>query len=225
MNQLEFNAFPGTRERHLQRKLNNILFPVIEQSISLKQLETAQYMDEQDRSQFDVFLYELIEKIASLEQNVSSELILKYKEQLDEAFEQCSRLCGEQTDNKKIIIQLVNVLMKAVWQGASGDQQAIENLKEEEIAREQHVDLLQIPLVADLLDPQSQVTEKELIPTLLSEKEDNLPQILSLFTSEQLQQIVIDADKYMQNLYHLEKSHSAWNKLHIIKNNNAHLVF
>lgn len=218
MDQLIFSPFPGRKERHLLRKCNNVLFPSAEQTISLNQLESAQYMDDQERIELDSFLHELIEKIANMEQNVSSELILKYKEQLDEAFEQCSRLCGEQTQNKQIIIQLINVLMKAVWQGASGDQQAIENLKEEEIAREQHVDLLQLPLVADLLDPKSLITEEELIPALLSEVDKNLPQVLSLFTPEQWQQIVIDAGRFMQNITALKKSHSAWNNLKIIKN-------
>jgi len=218
MEQLIFSPFPGRRERQLFRKHNNILFPVAEQAITLNQLETAQYMDEQERIEFDSFLHGLIEKIAAMEANVSSELILKFKEQLDEAFEQCSRLCGEQTDNKKIIIQLINVLMKAVWQGATGDQQALDNLKEEEIAREQHVDLLQIPLVADLLDPQSQVSENDFIPVLLSEAEENLSQVISLFTPEQLQQIAEDGSRYMQNLSSIEKNHPAWNKLEIINN-------
>ena len=216
MNQLIFTPFPGRRERQLHRKHNNILFPVAEQTISLNQLETAQYMDEQERLEFDSFFHQLIEKISTMEQNVSSELILEYKEQLDEAFEKCSRLCGEQTDNKKIIIQLINVLMKAVWKGAAGDQQALENLEEEELAREQHVDLLQIPLVADLLDPKSQVTENDLIPVLLSEAEENLSLVLSLFIAEQLQKIANDAETYMKNLSNLEKTHPVWNKLEII---------
>jgi len=224
MEQLVFSPVPGRRERQLHRKHQNILFPVAEQNISLNQLETAQYMDEQERIEFDTSLHELIEKIASMEANVSSELILKYKEQLDKAFEKCSRLCGEQTQNKKIIIQLINLLMKAVWKGATGDQQAIENLKEEEIAREQHVDLLQVPLVADLLDQQSQVTENDLIPALLSEAEGNLSLVLSLFTPEQLQQIAEDANSYLQNISAIEKTHPAWKKLEIINNSSTNLT-
>jgi hypothetical protein len=224
MEALIFSPFPGRRERQLCRKYKNTLFPVKEQAITANQLETAQYMDEQERIDFDSFLHDLIEQIANMQQNVSSELILKYKAQLDEAFEQCSRLSGEKTANKKIIIQLINVLMKAVWQGATGDQQALVNLKEEEIAREQHVDLLQIPLVADLLDPQSQVTENDFIAVLLTEAEENLSPVLSLFTPEQLHQITEDAGRYLQNSSNLEKTHPAWNKLDIIKNYTANAI-
>ncbi|MFK5892356.1 MAG: hypothetical protein QM504_03945 [Pseudomonadota bacterium] len=217
MNNFVFSHQPGARERHLQRKYNNNLFSAEQRDISPNQLESAQYMDEQDNLSFDSLLHSLIEKIANMEQNVSSEMILNYKEQMDKLYSDCSCLAGDQLQNKKIIIQLINLLMKAVWKGASGDMQAMENLKEEEIAREQHIDLLEIPLVADLLETQSQITEEELIPVLLSEKDKNLKAVMGLFMPEQQQQIYQDAVSHMQKLSDIEESHPGWKKLEVIK--------
>jgi hypothetical protein len=218
MTDIVFSDKPGVRERHLQRKYNNILFPDEQRKITSKQLETAQYMDEQDRLKFDSLLYALIEKIAAMEENVSSELILGYKEQLDKTYSECCCLSGELMENKKIIIQLINVLMKAVWHGASGDVQAMENLKEEEIAREMHIDLLQTTLVADLLAVPSQIAEDELIPVLLSETDNDLIQVMNIFTPEQKQQIYQDAVIFMQKFSELSASHPAWKRLEVIKN-------
>ena len=212
-----FSDKPGARERHLQRKYNNILFSGEQRKLSSKQLESAQHMDEQDRIQFDSLLYSLIEKIAVMDENVSSELILSYKEQLDKAYSDCCCLVGDLMENKKIIIQLINVLMKAVWQGASGDVQAMENLKEEEIAREQHLDLLQTTLVADLLATQSQIAEDELIPVLLSEIDSDLFQVMNLFTPEQKQQIYQDTVTFMNNHSDIKSSHPAWKRMELIK--------
>ncbi|MFK5985292.1 MAG: hypothetical protein QM479_07680 [Pseudomonadota bacterium] len=217
MNKIIFSLFPGSRERQLKRKYQNIIFPENERDFSANRLESAQYSDEQDRLKFEQNLHQLVEKIANMDANVSSEIVLDYKEKLDMAFAEACCLCAEQLDNKKIILQLINVLMKAIWQGAIGDEVALKNLEEEEIAREQHVDLLQIALIADLLAPRSAIAEDELVPVLLSESQNNLANVVNIFTPEQQHQIYIDAKIFLQQISDIDQTHAAWKNLQIIK--------
>ncbi len=196
---LIFLSLPGTRERHLQRQYKNLLFTVQQREFDEQRLSGARYMDEQEETEFTEKFHNLLAEVAELKPNEGSEKMLDLKSRLDQSYEQCSGLSGKRDSEKRAISQLVNVIMNSIWKGAEGDAEAEQNLKEEELARTTHYQLLAFPLVADLLRPRSPIAQDQLIPTLLSESEAALSAAFQLFDKEHQQLIVQQAEELLED--------------------------
>ncbi len=181
---LNFSSMPGARERHLKRQYKNPLFTSEHREFDERRISGARYMDEKERDEFLASFHTLLGKVAELKPNEGSEVMLELKSQLDQSYEQCSGLMGEQDSEKEAIVKLVSVIMTSVRHGAEGDPQAEQNLDEEELARNTHFQLLQHPLVADLLRLHSPIAQDQLIPTLLSESEEAIRAAFHLFDKD-----------------------------------------
>ena len=182
---IKFSTHPGVRERHLQRQYKNPLFPPEQQNFDEQRLSGARYMDEQEQNEFSTDYMQLVAEVTELKPNEGSEKMLDLKSRLDQLYEQCSGLAGDNESEKQAITQLVGIIMNAIWKSASGDAEAEANLRQEELARNTHYQLLQFPLVVDLLRPKSPITEKDLLPSLLSESEEALSAAFYLFDEDQ----------------------------------------
>ncbi|MCK5696995.1 MAG: hypothetical protein KAI02_02470 [Gammaproteobacteria bacterium] len=190
----------GARERHLQRQYQNPLFSEEHRVFDEQRLSGARYMDEQEEAKFIEIFHGLLNEVAELKPNEGSEIMLDLKSRLDQCYEQCSGLAGPRKNEKQAITQLINVMMSAIWKGAEGDTEAEQNLKEEEIARNTHFQLLAFPLVADLLRPRSPIAQDQLIATLLSESEEAVNAAFQLFDHEHQQLIVQQATQLLETL-------------------------
>ena len=177
---------PGRHERHLLRRDLNPLFGSPPRETDPAELAEAQRRDRDEAQRFITELQELVRRAVELEPNETSDVILKLKEDLDKAYEQASGLGGDQTGNREAIRQLLIVIMNAVRQGAGHDARAQAELDDEDEARAAHFRLLEIPLIADLLAPDSPIGEDELPATLLSEAPDAVAAALLLFDQEQI---------------------------------------
>jgi hypothetical protein len=197
---LAFSQLPGRHERHLLRKLDNPLFPEEERVISPSQLLEAQRQDHSELVEFITGLRSLVQQAIHLQPNEESEVILGIKEQLDMAYEQASVLADDQTEAKSAIKKLTQVIMNTIRSSASGDQTALQMLKQEEQARNIHYSMLQYPIVADLLHPESPILENDLAPSLLSETSQGLQAAMELFDTTQLQIICEDASDLLKRL-------------------------
>ncbi len=183
---LIFSQIPGRRERHLMRKHNNPLFPEAEREVTEQGLLEAQRLDHEELSDFITGFRTLVHKAVKLQPNEQSEVILEMKENLDKAYEQAAGLADDQSETKEAIKKLSALIMNAVRTGAGTDQTALQELDQEEQARSAHFELLEHPLVADLLSPDSPVAEANLMPTLLSASDEELAAALALFDNDQL---------------------------------------
>ncbi len=186
---LHFSEYPGRRERHLRRKLNNPLFPETGREISGNTLEEAQRLDHEELVEFIAGFRRLVHQAVGLKPNEQSDVILGIKEELDKAYEQVAGLADEQTETKDAIRKLLVVIMSAVRNGAANDPTALQELAQETQARASHFELLESPLVADLLHPSSPIKENELAPTLLSVSEEEFQAAMTLFDQEQVGQL------------------------------------
>jgi len=182
---LIFSSHPGARERHLQRQYKNPLFTAEQREFDEQRLLGARYMDENERKEFIQAFHDLLEEVAQLPANEGSEKLLDLKSRLEQNYEQCCGLAGEHDSEKLAITRLIDVMMKSIWQSAQGDPEAEMNLKEEELARMTHFQLLQSTLVADLLRPRSPIAPEQLVATLLSETKDDVNAAFQLFDKEQ----------------------------------------
>lgn len=222
-----FSELPGARERHLQRRCDNPLFPVAVRTVTQEQVTIARQEDVTELQAFQSELREVVERAVNLKPTEESEVILGLKERLDRLYEQASGLREDQTKVKAALRQLVGVVMRAVWSGAGNDALARSELEDEEQARAAHYALLEQPLVADLLRPDSPVGADELVPTLLNAGPDELAAALPLFDAGQQTDICREARALLEA--RAREGHAleaAWLRLHELETScgggNAH---
>jgi hypothetical protein len=183
---LLYSELPGRHERHLLRKQDNPLFAEAQRTISQSELSEAQRLDHEELETYIRGLRKLVGEAVALGPHEQSDVILDLKARLDQAYEAACRLADDQTPNKEAIRKLVEVIMRAVWRGAGNDTLAHQELEQEEAARSTHYILLESPLVADLLDPESLIKGDELLPVLLSAEREEFEAAITLFDPSQL---------------------------------------
>lgn len=195
-----FSRRPGRHERHLRRRYGNALFPASRRGVEEADVVAARRRDQEEREAFMQHFRHLVQRAIDLEPQVQSDVLLRLKEDFDRAYETCAGLGGDQSKIKEAIETLVDKIMQAIRKGAQGDPVALRKLDEEEEARRLHYRLLEYPLIADLLHPESVIAEDELVPTLLSEAEAAYHAALDLFTPQQLALLVGQARELLAGL-------------------------
>ncbi len=217
-NMNDSSASVGMYERHLQRKDGNPLFGLPVADYSGEEYIQAQQRDKQELHQFHDEMRQVIHQAIELDANVESEVILELRGKLDQLYTRCSGFGRGCAEHKQNIRKLIDLVMKAVWQAAGDDPQARMELEQEEMARQQHYRLLEYPLVADLLRPDTPIEHDELLPSLLHAQKDELEAVLWMFEPEQLQQLNGEAAKLLEMLkaqgYTLDE---AWQKLQLMQ--------
>ncbi|MAT64102.1 MAG: hypothetical protein CMN57_00460 [Gammaproteobacteria bacterium] len=194
-----FSREPGAHERHLRRLYENPLFPAERRRIGDRDVLAARRRDQQHLEAFLERFHQVVQRAVNLDANVQSDVILELKEELDRCYEEAAGLAGDQSPIKEAIVKLVGTIMRAVRQGAEHDAVALRKLDEEDQARSLHYELLEEPLVADLLNPEDVIPEGDLIPTLLGSEPAVLEKVLTLFSPEQLTVMIRDARGLLEN--------------------------
>lgn len=164
----------------------------------------AAHEDDQEVDLFRQEFVSFVQKMTQLPSNVQSDVILNLKEQADQLYEKAKGLRKAEEDELQAelngLIKLIAVLMKKVWEGASGDPSALSKLEEEEAARAMHFELLELPLVCDLLRTDSVIAEGELTPSLLCCNSEEMVKTLRIFDAQQLQNILQEAHTLNEGL-------------------------
>jgi len=205
---------PGRHERHLRRRWGNPLFPQDGLDDLPRALELARQRDRQEHSDFLADLRDTVQRAVELKPQEESQVVLDLKADLDRLYETASGLGGDQSGNKAALLKLLVVIMRSVWAGAAGDPQAEAELEQEERARTIHFELLEYPLVADLLDPEEVIGADELVPSLLSEEPAGLEAALGLFDAPQLLQLCRQAEELLTALDPQRQGRpAAWERL------------
>ncbi len=197
---LRFSQLPGRHERHLRRRRDNPLFPEAARRVTPEALHAAQERDHEELVAFIGEFRGLVRRAIALRPTEESQVVLELKEALDRAYEQASGLADDQGETRRAIERLVGVVMNAVRAGAAGDPAALGELQQEAAARAAHFELLEQPLVADILHPASTIAPDELVPTLLSESEAAVAAALQLFDDAQLALLLRDARDAIERL-------------------------
>ena len=179
----------GMYERHLRRKEGNPLFAVPPLSYQEEAYLEARRRDSDELNNFHTEMQEAIQQAIDLPANATSEVVLALRGRLDQLYTRCSGFGGSCDRHKQAIRKLIDIVMNAVWQAVADDPQARIELESEEVARQKHFCLLEYPLVADLIRPDTPIDSDELVPTLLSAEEEELEAVLWLFEPEQVRDI------------------------------------
>ncbi len=197
---VSFSQLPGRHERHYRRKIANPLFADAPAQPDDEVLLEMQRLDHEELLAFLGELRQTVQHAVELKPNEGSEVVLGLKERLDRLYEASSGLADDHIGNRAAIRQLLEVIMRNVERGAAGDPQALDELAQERAARAAHFALLEWPLVADLLHPDSVIAADELVPTLLSASPDELAAALELFDREQLSELFAAAERRLTAL-------------------------
>ena len=196
---LPFSPRPGMRERQLLRRHQNPLFGPAA-GLTPAALVEAQREDAAEREQFYRDFQETLEGIAAFAGNVDSEKVLAAKQKVDAQYEQCSGLAGDNQKALAGLVRLQEMMMQAIRAGAGDDVTAKKELEDEALARHTHQQLLQHPVVGDLLRPDSAIGETELLPSLLSEPAAAVEAAANLFTPPQIAELVEKGEQLLAKL-------------------------
>ena len=192
--ELPFSHRPGRRERHLLRRHENPLFAWPPISVQPEVLLDAQRADHEEMETFRDSFRGLLQRAVDLPADAGSDVVLGLKEALETHYEQSFGLPEDQTEPRQAIARLISVIMRTIWRHAGADPVAQQELSDEEVARSMHFRLLEQPLVADLLHPESPIRPEELVPSLLSATEAEVEAAAEVFDGEQLDLLVRDAE-------------------------------
>jgi hypothetical protein len=198
--ELPFTHKPGRRERHLRRRHENPLFGWPPPEVDPEELLAAQKADHEEMESFVESFRSLVQKAVDLEPNAGSEQVLGLKEALERHYEQACGLPGDHRREKEAIKRLVAVIMRAIWRSAGDDPLAQRELEDEEQARVIHLGLLEHPLVADILHPESPIAPNELVASLLTAREGEVAAALEMFDLDQLSLLVADGRSLIERI-------------------------
>lgn len=189
---LPFTDRPGRRERHLRRRHLSPLFgwpvPVVEPA----ELLAAQRADHEEMDAFAASLRELLQRATELPAETGSEAVLALKADLERHYEQASGLPGDHSREQAAIARLIDVIMRVVRHHAGADPLADEELAATETARAIHFRLLRLPLIADLLWPDSPIGPDELVSSVLAASEAEIAALPEVFSPPELGQILAE---------------------------------
>ncbi len=180
-----FSDRPGIWERQLLWRANNALFPEHDRHPGQAEVDAARARDVAAYEAFTENFRALLQEASALPPSVGSEAILAIKERSDRLYEDSARLGGNQGAAQEALQRLVTALMQAVRRGAEGDPLAQSELDQEVQARGLHYALLNHPLIAALIAPDSPIAPEHLVATLLSAEPEALRAALSLFDEGQ----------------------------------------
>jgi hypothetical protein len=190
---LPFTHRPGRRERHLRRRHENPLFSWPPVEVAPEALLEAQRLDHEEMEAFRDSFRGLVQRAVDLPPDAGSDMVLALKEDLERHYEQARGLPEDHGSECEAVVKLIAVIMKTVRRSAGPDPLARQELDEEEAARAIHFRLLNAPLVADILHPESPITPDELVPSLLGAPLEELEAALDIFDPDQIRTLTADA--------------------------------
>ncbi|EIC20802.1 hypothetical protein [Thiorhodovibrio frisius] len=215
---LPFTDRPGRRERQLQRRHNNPLFAWPPWIAEPEDLLAAQRADHAELETFRTSFRDLVQRAIDLPADAGSEQVLSLKEELERHYEQACGLPEDQSQQKAAIKKLLEVIMRVLHRHSDHDPVARQELSDEAQARAIHFRLLESPLVADLLDPDSPISAHELLPALLSSPASEVAAAVELFDVEQLRLLIDQSETLLSQLHgHGLKGTKAQQRLGLIR--------
>jgi hypothetical protein len=198
--ELPFTHKPGRRERHLHRRHENPLFAWPPREVPPEDLLAAQKADHEDMLAFRESFQALMQRAIDLPPDAGSDAVLGLKEALEAHYEQSYALPEDHDQERAALKRLIDLIMKTLWRQAGADAVAHQELSDEETARSIHFRLLEQPLVADLLHPDSGIGPHELAATLLSATEAEIAAACELFDGRELSELLSRAESRLDAL-------------------------
>lgn len=182
------------------RRHQNPLFGRPLPQIAPETLLEAQRADHEEMEAFADSLRAILARAVDLPPETGSEEILALKEDLERHYEEACGLPGDHDAEKAAIIRLIETIMRVVRRHAGSDPLAVEELSQEEAARAIHFRLLGLPLIADLLHPDSPILPEELVAAVLTASESEVAALGDVFGPTEIALIADQAEARLAEL-------------------------
>ncbi len=197
---MKFSAQPGAYERHAQRKYDNPILYGLDRHLAENEVEQAREKDQQDLLGFLDAFADTVQEATALDDSVKSDVVLDLKQQLERLYVTSASLAGDMDQHQQALLKLIDICMASIRRGAEGDPPAIKKIEEETQARSVYFELLETPLVAELMRGDEIISADDLIPTLLIQTDVNLLNTLELFEPEHLSIILEQAEQHIEKV-------------------------
>lgn len=197
---LSFSTQPGCWERHLQRQYDNPLFQHMAREITPDLIAAAQHRDEQERQSFQQNFHSLLSDVSCLAAQVEAEIMFKLQDRIDALYEQCAGLGGDFMAEKQGLRNLNEIIMQAIKASSRDKPEALAPLLEKDASRQRHFNLLNYPVIAHLLHPETPILVSDIVPTLLSEEAEAMKTAMSLFSTEQQRVLIQEGQRLLSEL-------------------------
>jgi hypothetical protein len=168
--------------------------------VAPEDLLEAQRLDHEELEAFRQSFRELVQRAVDLPPDAGSDPVLELKADLERHYEQACGLPEDQSEPKQALAKLIGVIMRTLQRHTGDDPTAQQELADEADARQIHFRLLEQPLVADLLHPESPIRPQDLTPALLTASDAEFDAACELFDGPQLAVIVDEADALQRRL-------------------------
>jgi hypothetical protein len=198
MRRVPFSELPGRHERHFRRRLHPLFPRPVAADFTDDDLLEVQRLDHEELLAYLTSLRGLVQRAAELKPSEESQVVLDLKADLEKHYEEACSLADAQGNNKEAIRHLIEVIMNTIRRSAAGDPLAEQELAQEEAARRLHFQLLETPLVADLLHPETLIQPDELPAVLLTDPLEQVETALELFDETQLASLVESAEALVE---------------------------
>ena len=194
------SQYPGAYERHFLRRNENPLFGLRQTDPASDNLQRWQAKDHDILQGFIIDFRELLGRVTQLKANENSDVILEIKDRLDALYSQSACVADDQSLMQESIKKLLDVVTQSIRKSANDNKQALQELEQEEKAREANFKFLESNLVADILDPKSPIENNDLLPTLLSAEKDDLALAVQLFDEKQMGLLLSEGSLLLEGL-------------------------
>ena len=174
MPHLEFSEWPGAWERHVIRKTDFPRLFVDKNPPVTRDLEHAQLLDQQELSQLELELAQLLEKCTTITETSEIEHVTKIKADLDRCYDTACGLGADLSEQKEALTLLNEVITTAIRRALRDDDEhgRLLLIKQESL-RMRHLTRLNYPIVCDLLRSVCPIPNAEIPAAMLSESDES----------------------------------------------------
>ncbi len=173
MSNAEYSEWPGAWERQVIRQLTYPHFFFRKAPPSPADLNKAQQLDQQELTQLNEHLAELVGRCTGLAEDSSATTIAKIKNELDHCYDTACGLGANLQEQKDALSMLNEVITSAVRRAMRDDDEHERLLLiKQESLRMRHLTRLNYPIVCDLLHSGPSIPKAELAAAMLCESDE-----------------------------------------------------
>lgn len=173
MSNAEFSEWPGAWERQVIRQHSYPHFFFHTAPPSSADLSVAQQLDQQELTQLNEHLAELVGRCTGLAEDSSAASITKIKDELDHCYDTACGLGANLQEQKDALSMLNEVITSAVRRAMRDDDEHKRLLLiKQESLRMRHLTRLNYPVVCDLLHSRTPIPRCELAAAMLCESDE-----------------------------------------------------
>jgi hypothetical protein len=171
---IDWREHPGCFERHLQRRYNNVLFPVPRRNVTLEELDTARHKDDEDYKVFQTQFIAIEIKLLSFKRMLTFKEASEFYREIISFIEFSYSIGGNISTEREKLLSYANCYRDEIVK-------VIPDLKNDLGDYESLSSIRRIPWFMQVSRSDSPIPKDEEIPSLLCEDFESITNVTTLF--------------------------------------------